>query len=66
MMNLWPGLSACMAAQRHREGCFAALNIMQLLPSQVYATPSAFDQDPAAFHRAIFIFISPQVSFIAR
>lgn len=28
---------------------------------QVYATPSAFDQDPAAFHRTTFLFISPQV-----
>ncbi len=27
---------------------------------QVYATPAAFDQDPAAFHRTTFLFISPQ------
>lgn len=27
---------------------------------QVYATPSALDQDPGAFHRTIFLFISPQ------
>jgi hypothetical protein len=37
----------------------AALQHAVLL--QVYATPPAFDQDPAAFHRAVFLFISPQV-----
>ena len=30
------------------------------LALQVYATPSALDQDPGAFHRIIFLFISPQ------
>lgn len=43
---------------------FSAKLQLCALRMQVYATPPAFDQDPAAFHRAIFLFISPQVGLL--
>ena len=41
--------------------CLPAPTLTCVAQLQVYATPPAFDQDPAAFHRAMFVFISQQV-----
>lgn len=48
-------LHSCACSESFIRGAYS----MQV---QVYATPAAFDQDPAAFHRTTFLFISPQAN----